>query len=300
MVPRRSPNPFRVISGTSAGAISSAVLASQARVFSHAVSDLERVWATSVPSMSSSAIPGRCSRAACTGRRPGVWRTRRSQPRSLLDNSPLRELLSRAINLNSIQESIDRGYLDAVTVTAAGYGSARSVSFYQGRPNHEPWDRVRRVGRPAETHARSPHGEHCRADDVSAGDDPARVLRRRRHAPGDAACARPCIWGPIGCSSSACATRKSIRRRDRMTRSRIRASAASRATCSTRCSWMACPRTWSGSRGSTDPGASARAGCWTPAVQRFAISTRSSCCRAATSARSRCGTCTRCRARCGS
>ena len=46
-------------------------------------------------------------------------------PKSLLDNAPLREMLGRAINLKSIQESIDRGYLDAVTVTAAGYGSAR-------------------------------------------------------------------------------------------------------------------------------------------------------------------------------
>src|SRR5574342_979844 len=44
ILPRRTPNPFSVISGTSAGAISSAVLASQARVFRHAVSDLERVW----------------------------------------------------------------------------------------------------------------------------------------------------------------------------------------------------------------------------------------------------------------
>jgi NTE family protein len=70
-------------------------------------------------------------------------------PRSLLDNSPLREMLARAINFNAIQESIDRGYLDAVTVTAAGYDSARSVSFYQGRDGMEPWDRVRRVGRPS-------------------------------------------------------------------------------------------------------------------------------------------------------
>jgi NTE family protein len=69
-------------------------------------------------------------------------------PRSMLDNSPLRALLGRAINFNAIQESIDRGYLDAIAVTAAGYGTARSVSFYQGRDSHQPWDRVRRIGRP--------------------------------------------------------------------------------------------------------------------------------------------------------
>ncbi|MGI9307919.1 MAG: patatin-like phospholipase family protein, partial [Gammaproteobacteria bacterium] len=31
--------------------------------------------------------------------------------------------------------------------TAAGYSSARSVSFYQGQDDHESWDRVRRLGR---------------------------------------------------------------------------------------------------------------------------------------------------------
>ena len=151
ILPRRSPNPFSVISGTSAGAISSAVLASQARVFRHAVADLERVWghfrshhvfkSDSWTMLKSSAHWA----AAVIFGGLGV-----GNPRSLLDNSPLREMLGRAINLHSIQESIDRGYLDAVTVTAAGYGSARSVSFYQGKSTHQPWDRVRRVGRPTE------------------------------------------------------------------------------------------------------------------------------------------------------
>ena len=45
MLPRRTSNPFAVLSGTSAGAISAAVLASRARSFRVAVTDLERVWA---------------------------------------------------------------------------------------------------------------------------------------------------------------------------------------------------------------------------------------------------------------
>jgi len=149
ILPRRTPNPFPIISGTSAGAISAAVIASQARVFRHAISDLERVWghfrshhvfrADSWTMLKSSAH----WTAAIIFGGLGV-----ANPRSLLDNSPLRELLTRAINLNAIQESIDRGYLDAVAITAAGYGSARSVSFFQGASSLQPWDRVRRVGRP--------------------------------------------------------------------------------------------------------------------------------------------------------
>jgi NTE family protein len=45
LLPTRTPNPFPVISGTSAGAINSVVLASKARRFCFAVAELERVWA---------------------------------------------------------------------------------------------------------------------------------------------------------------------------------------------------------------------------------------------------------------
>lgn len=151
ILPRRTPNPFSVISGTSAGAISSAVLASQARVFRHAVADLERVWAhfrshhvfrADAATMLRSSLHWA---AALVFGGLGV-----GNPRSLLDNAPLRELLGRAINLHSIHESIECGYLDALAITAAGYDSARSVCFYQGREDLVPWDRVRRVGRRAE------------------------------------------------------------------------------------------------------------------------------------------------------
>jgi NTE family protein len=71
-------------------------------------------------------------------------------PLSLLDNSPLRELLKKQIDFSNIQRSIDKGYLDAIAVTAAGYTSARSVSFYQGAPHIAPWQRVRRLGQPEE------------------------------------------------------------------------------------------------------------------------------------------------------
>jgi NTE family protein len=148
ILPRRSPNPFAVISGTSAGAISSVVLASRARILRHAVADLERVWANfrsqhvfrcdSLTMMKSSLH----WLAAIVLGGLGV-----ANPRSLLDNTPLRELLARNINLKAIQNSIDKGFLDAVAITAAGYGSARSVSFYQGQEGHDPWDRVRRIGR---------------------------------------------------------------------------------------------------------------------------------------------------------
>ena len=50
-------------------------------------------------------------------------------PKSLLDNTPLRGLLSRNVRFPVIENAIERGYLDAVTVTAAGYATARSTSI---------------------------------------------------------------------------------------------------------------------------------------------------------------------------
>ena len=67
-------------------------------------------------------------------------------PGSLLDNSPLRELLARNIRFPRIQDAIDHGYLDAVAVTAAGYSSARSTSFFQAASDSKQWTRTRRIG----------------------------------------------------------------------------------------------------------------------------------------------------------
>jgi NTE family protein len=132
MVPHRCENPFPVISGTSAGAINSIVLASKARRFRVAVAELERVWghfhskhvfrSDSLTMLKSSL---QWFGAIVTG---GLLV---GTPKSLLDNAPLRSLLSRNIRFPRIQKSIDDGYLHAVAVTAAGYGSARSASFFR-------------------------------------------------------------------------------------------------------------------------------------------------------------------------
>jgi len=149
MLPKGAPCPFPVISGTSAGAINSIVLAARARRFTNAVAELEKVWGNfrtwHVFRSDTQAIfktSARWLAAIATGGMLG------SSPRSLLDNEPLRQLLTHRLKMANVQDSIDRGFLDAIAVTAAGYGSAKSVSFYQGRPELEPWKRVRRRGVP--------------------------------------------------------------------------------------------------------------------------------------------------------
>ena len=148
LLPERSPNPFSVICGTSAGSINAAVLAGRAANFERAVADMEQVWANFAASQVYRADDWTMLKtslhwlAAAALGGLGV-----RNPQSLLDNSPLRELLTRNLRLDGIRRSIEQGHLDAVAVTASAYATARSVTFFEGRPELASWTRVRRIGR---------------------------------------------------------------------------------------------------------------------------------------------------------
>jgi NTE family protein len=65
---------------------------------------------------------------------------------SLLDNRPLEALLTRYLDFSRIQANIDKGALDAVSITCSGYTSGQSCSFFQGTENLEGWRRSMRIG----------------------------------------------------------------------------------------------------------------------------------------------------------
>jgi NTE family protein len=64
----------------------------------------------------------------------------------LLDNSPLAALLGKYLDFSAIQRAIDGGDLTAFSITCSGYTSGQSVTFFQGRPELQPWQRARRIG----------------------------------------------------------------------------------------------------------------------------------------------------------
>ena len=68
----------------------------------------------------------------------------------MLDTAPLRGFLDRTLPLEGIGESIRRGHLYAIAVTATSYHSGRSFTFIQGRPGHPLWTKSRRVTLPVE------------------------------------------------------------------------------------------------------------------------------------------------------
>lgn len=147
--PRRSP--FAVITGSSAGAINASVLATSAGNFARGVEGLAGVWHTlRVGDVF------RCDRRAIYGRAAHwLWALLRGgldghNPRALLDCRPLRALLERHVNFARIEFSLRRGTLDAVGLTASGYGSGRGVTFYQAAAALPPWSRERMLSRPVE------------------------------------------------------------------------------------------------------------------------------------------------------
>jgi NTE family protein len=70
----------------------------------------------------------------------------RKNPISLLDNTPLARMLGHNLPFDRIQQNIDAGTLYAACVTASGYTSGQSVSFFQGGSGLEGWERNQRIG----------------------------------------------------------------------------------------------------------------------------------------------------------
>lgn len=147
LVPNPTHNPFPIICGTSAGAINAATLACRADNFRAAVADLVEVWRQMHVSHVYRADP---LGIAATGARwlsalALGWLIRRS-PHSLLDNDPLRQLLTHSLDFHGIDRAIAAGSLHAVSISASGYSSGHSVSFFQAQAGVEPWNRSQRFG----------------------------------------------------------------------------------------------------------------------------------------------------------
>ena len=151
LLPHDAPNPFPIISGTSAGAINAALIATCASHFRNGVEQLTGVWEhihsdlvfrTDALTIFKNAMYWFMALLyAGFGRRKLI---------SLLDNTPLRQLLEQHIIFARLQEAINAGTLDALAITCSGYTSARAISFYEGKPGLKPWHRTRRLGQPVE------------------------------------------------------------------------------------------------------------------------------------------------------
>lgn len=146
VLPRLAPSPFNIISGASAGALNGAAIASSAHHLGLGVRALETVWrnisSEQVYRMDSSGLIGSASSWVFSF----LSNRRRDTPTSLLDNTPLEMLLNKVIKFERISRCIDTGCLEALAVTASGYTSGESVSFYQGVDSLSNWEHPNRIG----------------------------------------------------------------------------------------------------------------------------------------------------------
>ncbi len=142
-------NPFQVICGTSAGALNAAALACGAHTYTSTLQQLVDVW--------SQFHVGQVYRAelsdmVLSGARwlsllslGWLFANRRLRPRSLLNPSPLRQLLTEHIQWQRLHLNLDEGHLRALAVTASNYASGEHVTFYQSPYPLKPWVRNQRM-----------------------------------------------------------------------------------------------------------------------------------------------------------
>lgn len=147
--PRRAHSPFQVICGTSAGALNAVTLAVNARHFRQGVKYLLGIWNNAqVKNIYRSDALGVFANSTrwLLGLVLSMIGINRMSRVSLLDNSPLTDFLEETLPYEKIQENIDAGVLHALSITASGYGTGHSVTFYQGVAGIAPWKRTRRQG----------------------------------------------------------------------------------------------------------------------------------------------------------
>jgi NTE family protein len=174
---RRGPNPFGIITGTSAGAINAAALACGADDFDQAVRRIASVWRNfeahqvyRSDALSVMRTGARWLTLLSLGWLIAKWR--RLRPRSLLDNTPLAELLQTLVPLDRLPGLMAQGHLQALAVTASSYSSGEHVTFFEGLPHLQPWTRSQRVAaRERITH------EHLLASSAIPFVFPARALQ---------------------------------------------------------------------------------------------------------------------------
>jgi NTE family protein len=146
---QNQPNPFPIITGTSAGAINAAALACGADDFDSAVRNMVEVWKNFRAEQVYRSDFFGILRTGATwmslislGWLVAKWR--RIKPSSLLDNRPLQDLLKRIVPLERLPALIRQGHLHALAVTASSYSSGEHITFFEGHKRLVPWTRSQR------------------------------------------------------------------------------------------------------------------------------------------------------------
>ncbi|MFZ4713346.1 MAG: patatin-like phospholipase family protein [Bacteriovoracaceae bacterium] len=140
---------FDYLAGTSAGAINTAYLAAFANDYDLATKELIRVWSNLSPEEVYKTNPLSLSKIGArwiSGSVFGGLKKEGSSFNYLLDNGPLRNLLTKNIDMIKVRENIHQGTIKGMALTATNYFSGASVIFYDSHKEVKPWYRSDRFG----------------------------------------------------------------------------------------------------------------------------------------------------------
>lgn len=154
---KRSPefrNPFDIICGSSAGAINAASLGCHAHKPHAGVDKLCALWNNLETGMIYHADPLGLLRTGLRwfGMLAAGWimpELRSRQPRSLLDNQPLGQLLTAQMDFAQLRHNLSKRCLNALAITATAYNTSEHLTFYQSdMTTILPWKRSLRQAVP--------------------------------------------------------------------------------------------------------------------------------------------------------
>jgi NTE family protein len=144
---KKIDNPFKILSGVSAGAINTAHLASSPDNFTTAVEKLIYLWSQLKSDQVYKMNLFSLNKLSITNLFTGG--STKSNFNSLLDTAPLKKLLLDHIDFSKIQENIKNKKFDSVIITANNYFDNAAVSFVEElkKPNakHKNWNDSRRI-----------------------------------------------------------------------------------------------------------------------------------------------------------
>jgi NTE family protein len=147
---RTTRMPFPVICGTSAGAINATLLAVNADDFRRGVARLTRWWrrvtVQDIYHGDLGTLARHSARFLASVLTGGAVPAKVA---SLFDNAPLTNLLARELDFSRLESNIAASHLHALSINATSYTSGQAVTFFQGAPSLQPWQRLRRRGQTA-------------------------------------------------------------------------------------------------------------------------------------------------------
>lgn len=144
---QKGPSPFRIITGASAGAINGATLACHQSSLQQGAETLATLWGAltfdkviryDLPALASTAR--KMAMDMALGGLIGGGRLD-----ALMNTAPLRAFLGSHMDFSGIADSVQRGDLHALAITATGYHSGKSYTFVEGASSHPLWNKSRRV-----------------------------------------------------------------------------------------------------------------------------------------------------------